>query len=75
MLARSQAGSLAGCVACFTDRGDGALVNASRSLTYVCHDEPESEETVTAAIRASTERIGEELAAALAEGAAAGTAA
>jgi hypothetical protein len=44
----------------------GALVNASRSLTYAWPDQPLSEEAVAATIRAGTERIGNELAAALA---------
>jgi orotidine-5'-phosphate decarboxylase len=54
----AQAGVLDGCTACFTDRADGALVNASRSLTYADTKELAFEEDVSATIRAATERMG-----------------
>ena len=63
----AQAGTIAGCVASFTDRGDSAIVNASRSLTYAFSGEPVSEDEVAATIRAATGRMGDSLARALAE--------
>lgn len=57
----AQEGVLAGCSACFTGRNDGAIVNASRSLTYG-HDEPVSEDELAEAIRAKVEQMGEDLA-------------
>lgn len=61
----AQAGKLAGCAACFTDRDDGAIVNASRSLTYTWSDQPSSEQELAATIRTNTERMGNDLDAAL----------
>lgn len=63
----AQAGALAGCLACFTERGDGALVNASRSLTYGWSAEPASEDDLMATIRGTTESMGKQLTAALSE--------
>jgi len=57
----AQAGTLGGCIACFTDQRDGALVNCSRSLTYRRTSEPASEDEVAATIRDATEQIGKEL--------------
>jgi hypothetical protein len=53
--------------ACFTDRTDGAIVNASRSLTYFQSHEPASEEELAATIRATGERMGRDLADGLAD--------
>jgi len=61
----AQAGTLAGCIACFTDRGEGALVNSSRTLTYGWTEEPVSEEAVAATIRARTKLVGNEVIGAL----------
>jgi orotidine-5'-phosphate decarboxylase len=47
----AQAGSIEGCAACFTPRGDGAVVNASRSLTYDWEPEPNSEDEIIKTIR------------------------
>ena len=61
----AQAGNLSGCAACFSDADDGAIVNASRSLTYAWPEQPGSEDDVVATIRANTERMGSDLVAAL----------
>jgi orotidine-5'-phosphate decarboxylase len=61
----AQAGKLSGCAACFGDAADGAIVNASRSLTYAWREQPRSEDEVVATIRANTERMGSDLVAAL----------
>jgi orotidine-5'-phosphate decarboxylase len=63
----AQAGALVGCLACFTEQGDGALVNASRSLTYDRTADPTSEDDLMATIRRATESLGKELTAALSE--------
>ncbi len=70
----AQAGSLAGCIACFTDGADGAIVNASRSLTYAAPGEARSEDEVVAAIRTAAERMGSALSGALADREAVGAA-
>jgi orotidine-5'-phosphate decarboxylase len=54
----AQEGTLPGCVACFDERGAGAVVNASRSLTYGADMALASEEDVVAAIRSRTEQLG-----------------
>jgi orotidine-5'-phosphate decarboxylase len=61
----AQAGTLAGCAACFTTDGRGAAVNASRSLTYGWASSPTSEQEVIAVIRANVTRMGDDLLGAL----------
>jgi orotidine-5'-phosphate decarboxylase len=62
----AQAGSADGCAACFTPQGDGALVNASRSLTYGWGQEPRSDEDLVEAIRSRIAATGETIGSALA---------
>jgi orotidine-5'-phosphate decarboxylase len=54
----AQAGRLEGCVPCFTDRGDQALVNASRSLTYAVSDQAATIDEIGDAIRSATKQMG-----------------
>lgn len=61
----AQEGTLPGCVACFDERGAGAVVNSSRSLTYGADMARGSEEDVVAAIRSRTEQLGRGIATAL----------
>jgi orotidine-5'-phosphate decarboxylase len=58
----AQAGGLDGCTACFTEQGDGALVNASRSLTYSWPAQIRDEEDIVSTIRERVLRMGNELA-------------
>lgn len=57
----AQAGAIDGCTACFTDQGDGALVNASRSLTYAVSDQAATADNVVVSIRSATQRMGHDL--------------
>jgi orotidine-5'-phosphate decarboxylase len=57
----AQGGSVAGCKACFTPTGTGALVNASRSLTYRLKTEVNSDRGLASAIRRNIKSMDEDL--------------
>ncbi len=62
----AQSGSAEGCAACFSAQGDGAIVNASRSLTYGWEPEPRSDEDLVEAIRGRITAAGKAISSALA---------
>ena len=62
----AQAGSIEGCAACFTPRRDGAIVNASRSLTYGWEHELHTDVEIIEAIRGRIETTGAAISAGLA---------
>lgn len=63
----AQGGAAADAVAAFDQGGGGAVVNASRAITYPKGDEPSDEEALRQGLRARIDAMAADLSAALAE--------